>query len=156
MRKKWNRRLICLSNNKKIHCFSYQIRNGYCGSAAGTQRVLYEQFWLIWLFSRHQVSNCYFRWICFFSNRNGAYRRVETLVNTGFVLKTLVRSCCLWYPSKCNWEVSLVLEQLLSDLHDGIPDSSFSHDDWLQKFSCKTGTALTIKEQENLLTVFCL
>jgi DNA mismatch repair protein MutL len=27
----------------QIHCFSYQIRNGYCGSAAH-QRVLYEQF----------------------------------------------------------------------------------------------------------------
>jgi hypothetical protein len=22
----------------KIHCFSYQIRNGYCGSAAGTSK----------------------------------------------------------------------------------------------------------------------
>jgi DNA mismatch repair protein MutL len=48
-----------------------------------------------------------------------------------------------------------VLEQLLSDLHDGIPDSSFSQNDTIanpwQKFSCKTGTALTIKEQENLV-----
>jgi hypothetical protein len=24
--------------HKKIHCFSYQIRNGYCGSAAGTSK----------------------------------------------------------------------------------------------------------------------
>jgi DNA mismatch repair protein MutL len=51
--------------------------------------------------------------------------------------------------------VSLVLEQLLSDLHDGIPDSSFSQNDTIAKsmakVSCKTGTALTIKEQENLV-----
>jgi hypothetical protein len=48
-----------------------------------------------------------------------------------------------------------VLEQLLSDLEDGIPENSFSQNDtiaksWL-KFSCKTGTSLTVKEQENLV-----
>jgi DNA mismatch repair protein MutL len=52
-------------------------------------------------------------------------------------------------------EVSLVLEQLLSDLHDGIPTVVLVkmirlQNPW-QKFSCKTGTALTIKEQENLV-----
>jgi hypothetical protein len=31
-------RLIMLIKFKKIHCFSYQIRNGYCGSAAGTSK----------------------------------------------------------------------------------------------------------------------
>jgi DNA mismatch repair protein MutL len=48
-----------------------------------------------------------------------------------------------------------VLEQLLSDLHDGIPTVVLVkmirlQNPW-QKFSCKTGTALTIKEQENLV-----
>jgi DNA mismatch repair protein MutL len=62
-------------------------------------------------------------------------------------LKTLVRSCChFWTPvNVTESEVSLVLEQLLSDLHDGIPDSSFKmirlQNPW-PKFSCKTGTAL--------------
>jgi DNA mismatch repair protein MutL len=46
-----------------------------------------------------------------------------------------------------------VLEQLLSDLH-GIPTvvlvKMIRLHPW-QKFSCKTGTALTIKEQENLV-----
>jgi DNA mismatch repair protein MutL len=47
-----------------------------------------------------------------------------------------------------------VLEQLLSDLHDGIPDSSFSQNDTIAKSIGKSlavkNTALTIKEQENL------
>jgi DNA mismatch repair protein MutL len=36
-----------VNNAYQIHkntLFLYQIRNGYCGSAAGTSRVLYEQF----------------------------------------------------------------------------------------------------------------
>jgi DNA mismatch repair protein MutL len=48
-----------------------------------------------------------------------------------------------------------VLEQLLSDLQDGIPESSFSQNDSIAKsmaksLAVKTGTALT-KEQENLV-----
>jgi hypothetical protein len=51
-----------------------------------------------------------------------------------------------------------VLEQLLSDLHDGIPTVVLVkmirlQNPW-QKLSCKTGTALTIKEQENLVGLF--
>jgi DNA mismatch repair protein MutL len=45
-----------------------------------------------------------------------------------------------------------VLEQLLSDLHDGIPDSSFSQNDTIAKsmeFSCKTGTAFNKKREQN-------
>jgi hypothetical protein len=30
--------------HKKIHCFSYQIRNGYCGSAAGTSKCCMSSF----------------------------------------------------------------------------------------------------------------
>jgi DNA mismatch repair protein MutL len=53
-------------------------------------------------------------------------------------------------------EVSIVLEQLLSDLHDGIPESSFSQNDTIAKsmarsLAVKTGTYLTEKEQENLV-----
>jgi DNA mismatch repair protein MutL len=52
-----------------------------------------------------------------------------------------------------------VLEQLLSDLRRN-SDSSFSQNDTIAKsmaksLAVKTGTALTIKEQENLV-VFCL
>jgi DNA mismatch repair protein MutL len=53
-------------------------------------------------------------------------------------------------------EVSIVLEQLLIDLHDGIPESSFSQNDTIAKsmarsLAVKTGTYLTEKEQENLV-----
>jgi DNA mismatch repair protein MutL len=53
-------------------------------------------------------------------------------------------------------EVSSVLEQLISDLSDGIPDSSFSQNDSIAKsmaksLAVKSGTYLTEKEQENLV-----
>ena len=50
----------------------------------------------------------------------------------------------------------MLLEQLLSDLQDGIPENSFSQNDTIAKsmaksLAVKTGTSLTIKEQENLV-----
>jgi DNA mismatch repair protein MutL len=53
-------------------------------------------------------------------------------------------------------ETSLVLEELLSDLQDGIPESSFSQNDMIAKsmarsLAVKPGTYLTQKEQENLV-----
>jgi DNA mismatch repair protein MutL len=53
-------------------------------------------------------------------------------------------------------EITIVLEELLSDLQDGIPDSSFSQNDTIAKsmaksLAVKTGTYLTEKEQENLV-----
>lgn len=53
-------------------------------------------------------------------------------------------------------EVTLVLEQLLSDLSDGIPENSFSQNDSIAKsmaksLAVKTGTYLTQNEQENLV-----
>ena len=53
-------------------------------------------------------------------------------------------------------EVSSVLEQLLSDLHHGVPESSFSQNDTIAKsmaksLAVKTGSYLTEKEQENLV-----
>lgn len=53
-------------------------------------------------------------------------------------------------------EVSIVLEQLLSDLQDGIPGASFSQSDSISKsmarsLAVKTGTYLSEKEQENIV-----
>jgi DNA mismatch repair ATPase MutL len=55
-------------------------------------------------------------------------------------------------------QVSSVLEQLISDLSDGIPESSFSQNDSIAKsmaksLAVKTGAYLTEKEQENLVNV---
>ena len=53
-------------------------------------------------------------------------------------------------------EVSAVLEQLLRDLQDGVPENSFSQNDTIAKsmaksLAVKNGTYLTEKEQENLV-----
>ena len=53
-------------------------------------------------------------------------------------------------------KASFVLDDLLTDLQDGIPDNSFSQNDTIAKsmaksLAIKTGTYLTEKEQENLV-----
>jgi DNA mismatch repair protein MutL len=53
-------------------------------------------------------------------------------------------------------EVALVIEQLLADLQDGIPENSFSQSDTIAKsmaksLAVKTGTFLAEKEQENVV-----
>jgi DNA mismatch repair protein MutL len=53
-------------------------------------------------------------------------------------------------------KASIVLDDLLTDLQNGIPDSSFSQNDTIAKSMAKslavrTGTYLTEKEQENLV-----
>jgi len=53
-------------------------------------------------------------------------------------------------------KASFVLDDLLTDLQDGIPDNSFSQNDTIAKsmaksLAVKTGTYLTEKEQENLV-----
>ena len=53
-------------------------------------------------------------------------------------------------------EVSIVLEELISNLQNEIPESSFSQSDSIAKsmaksMAVKTGTYLTGKEQENLV-----
>jgi DNA mismatch repair protein MutL len=53
-------------------------------------------------------------------------------------------------------EVSIVLEELISNLQNEIPESSFSQSDSIAKsmaksMAVKTGTYLTVKEQENLV-----
>ncbi|MGG8495724.1 DNA mismatch repair endonuclease MutL [Tenacibaculum sp. TC6] len=53
-------------------------------------------------------------------------------------------------------QITLILEQLLDDIKMEVPDASFSHFDVMAKsfaksLAIKTGTTLTIKEQENLV-----
>jgi DNA mismatch repair protein MutL len=81
------------------------------------------------------------------------------LENTGFVFETLNEEYLQISGIPANIsesEVVRVLEQLISDLQDGIPDSSFSQNDTIAKsmaksLAVKTGTYLTEKEQENLV-----
>jgi DNA mismatch repair protein MutL len=53
-------------------------------------------------------------------------------------------------------QVNLIFEQLLGDLHDGIPSNSFSQNDTIAKsmaksLAVKAGMYLTEKEQENIV-----
>jgi DNA mismatch repair protein MutL len=82
-----------------------------------------------------------------------------SLENTGFVFETVDSDGIYISGIPVNTsesEVSIVLEQLMSDLQDGIPESSFSQNDTIAKSMAKslavrTGTYLTEREQENLL-----
>jgi DNA mismatch repair protein MutL len=82
-----------------------------------------------------------------------------SLENTGFVFEEMAEDSVHISGIPVNTsesEASIVLEQLISDLHDGIPESSFSQNDTIAKsmaksLAVKTGTYLTEKEQENLV-----
>ncbi|MFM2214070.1 MAG: mismatch repair protein MutL [Bacteroidota bacterium] len=83
----------------------------------------------------------------------------SSLENTGFVFEGFEEDYIMISGLPVNVsesEISIVLEELLSDLQDGIPDSSFCQNDTIAKsmarsLAVKTGTYLTEKEQENLV-----
>ena len=83
----------------------------------------------------------------------------SSLENTGFVFEIINEDNVVISGLPVNVtesEISIVLEELLSDLQDGIPDSSFCQNDTIAKsmaksLAVKTGTYLTEKEQENLV-----
>jgi len=151
---------------------SYQIHKKYIVSPIKSgmvivdqqrahQRVLYEQF--LTNMTVHQASSqqLLFPLDLFFSTSE--MELIEelklSLVNTGFVFEDTNTEHVVISGIPVNVtesEVSMVLEQLISDLQDGIPESSFSQNDTIAKsmaksLAVKTGTVLTIKEQENLV-----
>jgi len=125
------------------------------------QRVLYEQF--LTNMTVHQASSqqLLFPLNLYFSSTeiNLISELQLSLVNTGFVFEEINEDSVVISGLPVNVsesEVSILLEQLLSDLQDGIPESSFSQNDSIAKsmaksLAVKTGTYLTEKEQENLL-----
>jgi len=125
------------------------------------QRVLYEQF--LTNMTVHQASSqqLLFPLNLYFSSSeiNLIVELQLSLVNTGFVFEEINDDSVVISGLPVNVsesEVSILLEQLLSDLQDGIPESSFSQNDSIAKsmaksLAVKTGTYLTEKEQENLL-----
>ena len=82
-----------------------------------------------------------------------------SLESTGFLFEAINEDHVLISGLPVNVsesEISIVLEELLSDLQDGIPDNSFSQNDTIAKsmaksLAVKTGTYLTEKEQESLV-----
>ncbi len=125
------------------------------------QRVLYEQF--LTNMTVHQASSQQLLFplnLFFSSSEMKLISELQlSLVNTGFVFEATNDDHVVISGLPINVtesEVSIVLEQLLSDLQDGIPESSFSQNDSIAKsmaksLAVKSGTYLTEKEQENLV-----
>lgn len=125
------------------------------------QRVLYEQF-----LTNMTVRQALSQQLLFPLNLYFSTLEMEllselklALVNTGFIFEETIAGQVMISGLPVNVaesEVSIVLEHLLSDLQDGIPESSFSQNDTIAKsmaksLAVKTGTYLTPKEQENLV-----
>jgi len=125
------------------------------------QRILYEQ--LLTNMTVHQAASqqLLFPLNLFFSTSEMELiaELQMALVNTGFVFETTNDNHLVISGLPVNItesEASIVLEQLLSDLQDGIPENSFSQNDSIAKsmaksLAVKIGTYLTEKEQENLV-----
>ena len=125
------------------------------------QRVLYEQF--LSNMTIHQASSQQLLFplqLFFSSNEMHLINDLkEALVNTGFVFEETNEEFVQISGIPVNVtesEVSILLEQLVSDLQDGIPENSFSQNDSIAKsmaksLAVKTGSYLTEKEQENLV-----
>jgi DNA mismatch repair protein MutL len=125
------------------------------------QRVLYEQF-LVNMTVHHASSQQLLFPINLFYSATEMELIAElqqSLVNTGFVFEESNTDHIVISGIPVNItesEVAAVLDQLLSDLHNGIPENSFSQNDTIAKsmaksLAVKTGAYLTEKEQENLV-----
>ena len=125
------------------------------------QRVLYEQFLANMTVYQASSQQLLFPLNLYFSSQEILLiSELElSLVNTGFVFEEIKEDSVVISGIPVNVtesEVSILLEQLLSDLQDEIPESSFSQNDTIAKsmaksLAVKTGTYLTEREQENLV-----
>jgi DNA mismatch repair protein MutL len=125
------------------------------------QRILYEQFLSNMTIRQASSQQLLFPLRLFFSSNeiNLINELKEALVNTGFVFEETNEEFVQISGIPVNVtesEVSILLEQLLGDLQDGIPENSFSQNDSIAKsmaksLAVKTGSYLTEKEQENLV-----
>jgi DNA mismatch repair protein MutL len=125
------------------------------------QRVLYEQFLLNMTVNQSASQQLLFPLNLFYSSDELALieELKPSLETTGFVFEKPETDHIVISGIPVNItesEVSMVIEQLLSDLQDGIPASSYSQNDTIAKslaksLAVKTGTYLTEKEQDNLV-----
>ena len=125
------------------------------------QRVLYEQFLTNMTVHQAASQQLLFPLSLYFSVAEITLigELQDSLLNTGFLFEEMNDDHVVISGLPVNViesEVSIVLEQLLSDLSDGIPENSFSQNDSIAKsmsksLAVKTGTYLTEKEQENLV-----
>jgi DNA mismatch repair protein MutL len=151
---------------------TYQIHKKYIVSAIKSgmlvidqgrahQRVLYEQFLTSITVQKASSQQLLFPLELYFSSEEMVLLNElqSSLENTGFVFDAFnsdsVRISGLPIGMSES-EVSIVLEELISNLQNEIPESSFSQSDSIAKsmaksMAVKTGTYLTVREQENLV-----
>ncbi len=125
------------------------------------QRILYEQYLKNMTVQQASSQHLLFPLEIYFStNEIHLMKELKTaLENTGFIFDAIERDKIIisGIPIQVTEsEVSIVLEELVNDLQDGIPESSFSQNDSIAKsmarsLAVKTGTYLTEKEQENIV-----
>ncbi len=125
------------------------------------QRVLYEKFLRNMTVKQASSQQLLFPLQLFFSQNDLILIKElqQSLENTGFVFETISSDFVQISGIPINTsesEVTLVLNQLICDLQDGIPDNSFSQNDTIAKsmaksLAVKTGTYLTETAQENLV-----
>ena len=125
------------------------------------QRILYEQFLLNMTVNQAASQQLLFPLDLFYSASE--MKLIEelkpSLETTGFVFDESKIDHVVISGIPVNItesEVPLVIEQLLSDLQDGIPANSYSQNDTIAKsmaksLAVKTGSYLTEKEQDNLV-----
>ena len=125
------------------------------------ERVLYEEFLTSMTVHQAASQQLLFPLQLYFSSSEIELlaELKSSLQNTGFAFDSINEDHILISGLPVNVtesQISIVLEELLSDLQDGIPDNSFSQNDTIAKSMAKslavrTGTYLTEKEQENLV-----
>jgi DNA mismatch repair protein MutL len=125
------------------------------------QRILYEQFLTNITVNLAASQQLLFPLHLYFSNGEMQLitELMPSLTHTGFVFEETNEDNVVITGLPVNVsesEASIVLEQLISDLQDGIPENSYSQNDSIAKsmarsLAVKTGTYLTQKEQENLV-----
>lgn len=151
---------------------TYQIHKKYIVSAIKSgmlvldqgrahQRVLYEQFLTNITIQKAASQQLLFPLELYFSAGEMQLLRdmQPTLENTGFVFDGFTTDAVQISGLPvlmAESEVSIVLEELINNIQNEIPESSFSQSDTIAKsmaksLAVKTGTYLTDKEQENLV-----
>ena len=125
------------------------------------QRVLYENFLRNMTVQQASSQQLLFPIQLYFSNNELVLLNElrQALENTGFIFETISAEFVQISGIPINTtesEISQVVSQLIADLQDGIPESSFSQNDTIAKsmaksLAVKTGTYLTEAAQENLV-----
>jgi DNA mismatch repair protein MutL len=160
-----------VSTETTVHA-TYQIHKKYIVSAIKSgmlvldqgrahQRVLYEQFLTNITIQKAASQQLLFPLELYFSaDEIQVLRDMQpTLENTGFVFDGFTTDAVQISGLPvlmAESEVSIVLEELINNIQNEIPESSFSQSDTIAKsmaksLAVKTGTYLTDKEQENLV-----